>query len=57
MHTPGEVEKFYRQFPVGAIIGMEATGNCPWFGDLVSGLGHEVWIGDAAKIRACDTRQ
>ena len=57
MHGPGEVEKFYRQFPAGTIIGMEATGNCQWFVDLVSGLGHEVWIGDAAKIRACDTRQ
>jgi transposase len=57
VHTPGEVEKFYRQFPAGAIIGMEATGNCQWFVDLASGLGHEVWIGDAAKIRACDTRQ
>jgi transposase len=57
MHTPGEVEKFYRQFPAGAIIGMEATGNCQWFVDQVSGLGQEVWIGDAAKIRACDTRQ
>jgi len=57
LHAPGEVEKFYRQFPAGAIIGMEATGNCQWFVDQVRGLGHEVWIGDAAKIRACDTRQ
>lgn len=57
MHGPGDVEKFYRQFAAGAIIGMEATGNCQWFVDQVSSLGHEVWIGDAAKIRACDTRQ
>ena len=57
MHAPGAVEKFYRQFPASAIIGMEATGNCQWFVDLVSGLGQDVWIGDAVKIRACDTRQ
>ncbi len=36
---------------------MEATGNCQWFVDLLASLGHEVWIGDAAKIRASDERQ
>jgi transposase len=51
------VEKFYRQFPAGARIGMEATGNCQWFWELMAKLGHEVWIGDAAKIRASDARQ
>lgn len=57
VHAPGEVEKFYRQFPVGSIIGMEATGNCQWFLELLASLGHEVRIGDAAKIRASDARQ
>ncbi len=57
VHTSGEVEKFYRQFPAGAIIGMEATGNCQWFLELMASLGHEVRIGDAAKIRASDVRQ
>ena len=57
VHEPGAVEKFYRQFPAGSRIGMEATGNCQWFVDLVSRLGHEVLIGDAAKIRASDSRQ
>ncbi len=56
-HEPGAVKKFYQQFPVGSRIGMEATGNCQWFMELVSGLGHEVWVGDAAKIRASDARQ
>ena len=56
-HTPGGVEKFYRHFPAGAIIGMEATGNCQWFLELMASLGHEVRIGDAAKIRASDVRQ
>ena len=57
VHTPGAVEQFYRQFPAPALIGMESTGNCQWFVDLVTALGHEVWIGDAAKIRASDSRQ
>jgi transposase len=36
---------------------MESTGNCQWFVELLTTLGHEVWIGDAAKIRACEVRQ
>jgi transposase len=56
-HAPGEVEKFYRRFAAPARIGMESTGNCQWFVDLMTALGHEVWIGDAAKIRACEVRQ
>ncbi len=57
VHEPGAVEKFYRQFPAGSRIGMEATGNCQWFVELLASLGHEVLIGDAAKIRASDSRQ
>ena len=30
VHEPGAVDKFYRQFPAGSRIGLEATGNCPW---------------------------
>ncbi len=36
---------------------MEATGNCQWFVELRDRLGHELWAGDAAKIRASDARQ
>jgi len=57
VHEPGAVEKFYRQFPAGTRIGMEATGNCQWFLELLVRLGHEVLVGDAAKIRASDARQ
>jgi transposase len=57
VHEPGAAEKFYRQFPAGTRIGMEATGNCQWFVELVTGLGHKVLVGDAAKIRASDSRQ
>jgi transposase len=35
---------------------MESTGNYQWFVELLTKLGHEAWIGDAAKIRACDRR-
>src|SRR5439155_5245125 len=57
IHAPGEAERFYRQFPAPTLIGMESTGNCQWFVEMVTALGHEVWIGDAAKIRASDSRQ
>jgi transposase len=56
-HEAEATEKFYRQFPAGTRMGMEATGNCQWFLELLAKLGHEVWIGDAAKIRASDVRQ
>jgi transposase len=56
-HVPGAVEQFYRQFPAPALVGMESTGNCQWFVELLTRLGHEVWIGDAAKIRASEVRQ
>lgn len=57
VHEEGATEKFYRQFPAGSRIGMEATGNCQWFLELLAKLGHEVFVGDAAKIRASDARQ
>jgi len=57
VHAPGEAEKFYRRFAAPALLGLESTGNCQWFVELLEKLGHEVWIGDAAKIRASDVRQ
>src|SRR5437588_10890247 len=36
---------------------MEATGNCHWLVDLLAELGHEIWIGDAAQIRASYVRK
>ncbi len=40
-----------RQLPAAALIGMESTGNSHWFVDLVTEMGHQVLIGDAAAIR------
>jgi len=36
---------------------MEAVGNSLWFEQLVVRLGHRLWIGDAAKIRASYVRR
>jgi transposase len=57
VHASGDAEKFYRRFSSPVRVGIEATGNCQWFLELLSRLGHEVWVGDAAKIRASDSRQ
>jgi transposase len=57
VHAEGEAEKFYRGLSAPALIGMEATGNSQWFVELVEDLGHEVWIGDAAQIRATYVRK
>jgi transposase len=56
-HASGAAERFYRQLREPAVIGMEATGNCQWFVELATTAGHDVWIGDAARIRASDARQ
>jgi transposase len=48
----GEAERFYRRLPAPSLIGIEACGNSHWFLDLLQQLGHEVWMGDAAQIRA-----
>jgi transposase len=53
----GEAERWYRQLPPPSLIGLEATGNSQWFIDLLNQLGHEVWIGDAAEIRASYVRR
>jgi transposase len=39
------------------LIGLEATGNCHWLLDRLREMGHEVWVGDAAAIRASYVRR
>jgi transposase len=56
-HGDGAAEQFYRQLPGPARIGLEACGNGQWFVNLLQQLGHEVWIGDAAQIRASYVRR
>lgn len=56
-HAQGEAERYYRSLSGKVRIGMESTGNCQWFTELVMSLGHELWIGDASRIRAAEVRQ
>jgi transposase len=53
----GEAERFYRSLPVPSLIGLESCGNSQWFVELVERLGHTVWVGDAAQIRASYVRK
>ena len=55
-HAGEEVGNFYAQFPRGTVVGIEATFPAHWFERLVGELGHELWVGDAARIRASEVR-
>jgi transposase len=57
VHAAGGAKLFYQQLAAPVLIGMEATGNSQWFIELVQDLGHEIWIGDAAQIRASYVRK
>jgi transposase len=55
-----EAEQFYRtlrQQSASVRVGIEATGHSRWFERLLAELGFEVWIGDAARIRAKQVRK
>jgi len=55
-----EAEKFYRELAVGGVqarVGMEASGQARWFERLLAELQFELWIGDAAEIRAKRVRK
>lgn len=57
MHATGEARQFYEGLAGAVRVGLEATGNSHWFVDLLTELGHEVWIGDPARIRASQVRK
>ena len=56
-HENGEAHAFYRGLSKPVRVGVEATGPLHWFERLLGELGHELWIGDSAKIRASEVRQ
>ena len=56
-HENDEARAFYASLSRPARIGIEATGHAQWFERLLTELGHELWIGDAAQIRARVVRQ
>ena len=55
-HANEEVREFYAQFPQGTVVGIEATFPAHWFERLLGELGHELWVGEAARIRASEVR-
>ena len=57
LNGDGEAERFYRGLEAPALVGIEACGNSQWFIDLLERLGHQVWVGDAARIRASYVRK
>jgi len=60
LHSTGEAERFYRKLKdegVKVRVGIEATGHARWFERLLAELGFELWIGDAAEIKAKRVRK
>jgi len=56
-HENGEARAFYATLVGGVRVGIEATGHTRWFERMLADLGHELWIGDAAQIRAAMVRK
>jgi transposase len=56
-HESGEAHAFYRSLQGPVRVGIEATGPIHWFERLLAELGHQLWIGDSAKIRASEVRK
>jgi transposase len=52
-----QVREFYASLPRPALVGIEASGQSQWFEQLLSELGHELRLGDAAKVRAAADRR
>ncbi len=56
-HGSGQARRFYESLHGPVRVGMEAVGNAQWFEQLLAELGHELWVGDAARIRARAVRR
>lgn len=56
-HGSGEAQSFYAGLKEPALVGIESTGYTRWFAEMLAELGHELVVGDAAKIRAQQTRK
>ena len=52
-----EAEQFYHSLSGPVRVGMEACGHYPWFERLLEELGFELWLGDAAEVRASVVRK
>ena len=51
------VRRFYSQFESKVIVGLETGGHSQWFENMLEDLGHEVWVGDATRIRRLAVRK
>lgn len=56
-HENGEARAFYAALAAPVRVGIEATGHTLWFEQMLHELGHELWYGHAAQVRACAVRQ
>jgi transposase len=56
-HANGEAREFYTKLAGPVRVGIETTGHTRWFERLLAELRHELWVGDAARIRAADVRK
>jgi transposase len=56
-HENCEARRFYAELAEPSLIGIEATGYTQWFERLMAELGHELWVGDPAEIRARAVRR
>jgi transposase len=50
-NTAPQVQKFFAKHP-GAVVVIEAGTHSPWISRLLSGMGHEVCVGNPRKLRA-----
>ncbi len=56
-HENGEARRFYESLKEPALVGMESTGYSLWFAEMLAELGHQLVVGEAAKIRAMEPRK
>ena len=60
LQHPEEAEQFYRDLAAPGMkvrVGVEASGHARWFERVLAELNFELWIGDAAEIRAKRVRK
>jgi transposase len=57
LRHPAQAAEYYRGLQGEVRVGMESGCPSQWFRQLLQECGHQLWIGDAARIRAAETRQ
>ena len=57
LQHPEEARAFYASLAEPALVGMEACGYTQWFERMLAEMGHQLWLGDAAQIRASVVRR